>query len=95
VEDVVEANLIAMGQDAQGVFNVGTGIETPINELFQIVVELTKSATKEVHGPAKKGEQARSVINAAKLRHELGWESKVDLREGLRRTVAYFHERMA
>ena len=95
VEDVVEANLIAMGQDAHGVFNVGTGIETSINELFQIVVELTKSATKEVHGPAKKGEQARSVINATKLRHELGWESKVDLREGLRRTVAYFRERIA
>ena len=95
VEDVVEANLIAMGQDAHGVFNVGTGIETSINELFQIVVELTKSATKEVHGPDKKGEQARSVINATKLRHELGWESKVDLREGLRRTVAYFRERIA
>jgi UDP-glucose 4-epimerase len=95
VEDVVEGNLIAMGQDAHGVFNVGTGIETSINELFQLVVELTKSTSKEVHGPAKKGEQARSVISAAKMRHELGWESKVDLREGLRRTVAYFRERVA
>ncbi|HJR76675.1 MAG TPA: NAD-dependent epimerase/dehydratase family protein [Nitrospiraceae bacterium] len=95
VEDVVEANMIAMGQDAQGVFNVGTGIETSINELFQLVVELTKSISKEVHGPAKKGEQARSVISAAKLRHELGWESKIDLREGLRRTVSYFRERVA
>jgi UDP-glucose 4-epimerase len=95
VEDVVEANLIAMGQDAQGVFNVGTGMETSVNELFQMVVELTKSTSKEVHGPAKKGEQARSVINAAKLRLELGWEPKVDLREGLRRTVSYFRERVA
>lgn len=93
VEDVVEANLIAMGQEAQGVFNVGTGIETSINDLYSLVLELTKSDCKEMHGPAKKGEQARSVIDATKLRHELGWESKIDLREGLRRTVSYFRER--
>ena len=94
VEDVVEANLMAMGQDAQGVFNVGTGIETSINDLFQVVLDLTKTSGKEIHGPAKKGEQARSVIDATKLRHELGWEPKVDLREGLRRTVEYFQERI-
>jgi UDP-glucose 4-epimerase len=94
VEDVVEANLMALGQDAQGVFNVGTGIETSINDLFQVVLDLTKTSGKEIHGPAKKGEQARSVIDATKLRHELGWEPKVDLREGLRQTVAYFQERL-
>ena len=94
VEDVVEANLMAMGQDARGVFNVGTGIETSINDLFQVVLDLTKTSGKEIHGPAKKGEQARSVIDATKLRHELGWEPKIDLREGLRRTVAYFQERL-
>jgi UDP-glucose 4-epimerase len=94
VEDVVEANLIAMGQQAQGVFNVGTGIETSINDLFHLILELTKADGKEVHGPAKKGEQARSVIDGTKLRQELGWDPKVDLREGLRRTVEYFRERL-
>jgi len=43
-----------------------------------------------VHGPAKRGEQARSVIDSTKLHRDLGWEPKVDLREGLRRTVEYF-----
>jgi UDP-glucose 4-epimerase len=94
VEDVVEANLMAMGQDAHGVFNVGTGIETSINDLFQVILDVTKTSGKEIHGPAKKGEQARSVIDATKFRHDLGWEPKVDLREGLRRTVGYFQERL-
>jgi UDP-glucose 4-epimerase len=94
VEDVVEANLMAMGPDVEGTYNVGMGVETSINDLFRIVAELTKVEFKELHGPAKKGEQARSVVDATKLRHELGWEPKVDLREGLRRTVEYFRERL-
>ena len=90
VEDVVEANLAAMGREVHGTFNVGAGVETSINELFRILGDLTKSGCKELHGPAKKGEQARSVIDAGLLRQELGWEPKVPLREGLERTVEFF-----
>jgi UDP-glucose 4-epimerase len=92
VEDVVESNLMAMGPAVEGVYNVGTGIETSVNDLFRIVVDLTKVEFKEVHGPAKRGEQARSVIDSTKLHRDLGWEPKVDLREGLRRTVEYFRD---
>ena len=94
VEDVVEANLAAMGQDVQGTYNVGTGEETSINDLLRILVRHTNSTCKEVHGPAKGGEQARSVIDSGKLRQELSWESRTELSEGLKRTVDYFRERM-
>jgi len=95
VEDVVEANLVMMGQETEGTYNVGTGVETSVNDLFRILVQHTGSRCKEVHGPAKKGEQARSVIDASKLRHELSWEPKMTLSDGLKRTVEYFRERMA
>ncbi|CAI4033432.1 putative UDP-glucose 4-epimerase [Nitrospira tepida] len=94
VEDVVEANLLVMGQGIEGVFNVGTSSETTVNELFAILKELTKSDCKEVHGPAKKGEQLRSTIDATKLRQQLGWEPKVGLSDGLRKTVEYFSGRL-
>jgi UDP-glucose 4-epimerase len=94
VEDVVEANLAVMGQETAGTYNVGTGVETSINDLFRILVQHTGSTCKELHGPAKKGEQARSVIDASKLRHELSWEPKMSLSDGLKRTVEYFKERM-
>jgi UDP-glucose 4-epimerase len=51
---------------------------------------LTGSPAKEVHGPAKLGEQLRSVIDPSKIRQELGWEVKVDLAEGLKQTVEFF-----
>jgi UDP-glucose 4-epimerase len=94
VEDVVEANLAVMGQETQGTYNVGTGVETSINDLFRILVQHTGSTSKEVHGPAKKGEQARSVIDNTRLRHELSWEPKGELSEGLKKTVEYFRERL-
>lgn len=94
VDDVVEANLSVMGQQIQGTYNVGTGKETSINDLFRILVEQIGSTCKELHGPAKQGEQARSVIDSTKLRHELSWEPRVELCEGLKRTVSYFRERM-
>ena len=90
VEDVVDANLAAMGKDVQGTFNVGIGVETPVNDLFRILVDLTKSDCKEIHGPAKKGEQLQSVIDASRIRQELGWEAKTRLRDGLAKTVEYF-----
>ena len=90
VDDVVEANLMVMGQEVQGVYNVGTGVETTVNELFGTLKELMNSECQDMHGPAKKGEQNRSVIDSTKLRQELGWEPKTSLKEGLRRTVAYF-----
>jgi UDP-glucose 4-epimerase len=94
VDDVAEANLVAMRQDSQGVYNVGTGVETSVNELFQILVGITGSPCKEVHGPAKSGEQMRSVVDSSKLRQELGWEPETDLAKGLEKTVAYFREQM-
>jgi UDP-glucose 4-epimerase len=94
VDDVAEANLAAMGQNSHGVYNVGTGVETSINELFRILAGLMGSASKEVHGPAKPGEQMRSVIDPSKIRQELGWDSKTELTEGLKKTVAFFREKM-
>jgi UDP-glucose 4-epimerase len=92
VEDVVEANLAMMGQETEGVYNVGTGVETSVNDLFRILVQHTGSSCKEIHGPVKKGEQIRSVIDASKLRQAMSWEPKISLNDGLKRTVEYFRE---
>jgi UDP-glucose 4-epimerase len=94
VDDVAEANLAAMGQDSHGVYNVGTGTETSINELFRMLAGLTGASCKEVHGPAKPGEQMRSVVDPTRIRQELGWDPRVDLAEGLKKTVSFFQEKM-
>jgi len=90
VEDVVRANLAATFQGLLGPFNVGTGIETSVNELFQHLRTLTAPDAKVAHGPAKKGEQLRSVLDGRLLRATAKLPEPVLLEEGLRATAAWF-----
>lgn len=94
VGDVVAANLAALGGSYTGALNVGTGTETSVNELFDILKRETGYSGDRVHGPAKAGEQLRSVIDASLIGRELGWRQQVPLDEGLRRTVDYFRKAM-
>ncbi len=92
VDDVVEANVAALNKAAHGIYNVGTGKETSVNELFSLLAGLINPAIREVHGPAKKGEQQRIALDSSKFHRELDWEPKVSLKDGLARTVEYYRQ---
>ena len=92
VDDVVEAIMATIGEDIQGIFNVGTGQESTVNECYGIIKELTNSSCKDLYGAAKKGEQFRSVLDVTKLREKFDWEPQVSLPEGLKMTVEFFKE---
>jgi len=74
------------------IFNIGTGIETSINELFYKLKKITNSDVKEIHGPQKMGELRRSCLNCNKTKQILGWEPKIDINQGLKLTVNYFKD---
>lgn len=90
VEDVVEAHMAVLEDGVQGIFNVGTGKETSVNQLFRHLVEITGAKVKEVYGPEKRGEQIRSVLDYAKLKKATDWEPKVQLQDGLKITADFF-----
>ncbi|MBI3892936.1 MAG: GDP-mannose 4,6-dehydratase, partial [Candidatus Wallbacteria bacterium] len=90
VGDVVTANLLALGDVPSGAYNIGTGIETDVNELFHTLRELTGASADEIHAPAKAGEQLRSCLSAAKATRVLGWSPRTELRDGLAKTVEFF-----
>ncbi len=95
VEDVVDSILVTMREEVQGVYNVGTGQETSINECYGILKDLTKASCKDLYGAAKKGEQLRSVLDVRKIREDLEWEPQVSLQDGLEKTVEFFREKIS
>jgi UDP-glucose 4-epimerase len=92
VGDVAEANARALGSDAVGSFNVGTGIETDITTIFQLLKQLTGSNQPEEHGPPLPGEQRRSVVDTRKIEKALRWKPNTSLQAGLDATVRYFRD---
>ena len=90
VGDVVEANLLALDRGDGGIYNLGWGFGTSVNEIFARLKEITGYEKEAVHGPPKKGEVFKICLDATKARRELGWVPRISLDEGLRMTVEYF-----
>jgi UDP-glucose 4-epimerase len=93
VGDVAQANLAALPVEYSGPLNIGTGDETTVNQLFGSLRHLTDSSAPEVHGPAKPGEQRRSVLAWSRAAQVLHWCPQIGLEDGLRQTVEYFRTR--
>jgi UDP-glucose 4-epimerase len=91
VGDCAAANRLAFeAAHAAGVYNLGTGEPTSINQLFATLQDLTGYPHAANHDPAKVGETRFIYLDASRARAELGWRPEVGLRDGLARTVAHF-----
>jgi UDP-glucose 4-epimerase len=90
VKDVVAANVMAIKGDIAGAFNVGTGKETSVSELYEALREKTGYKGVKSHGPAKAGEQYRSVLDCSLIKTIIGWAPGTPLEKGLEETVAFF-----
>lgn len=93
--DVAEANLKAAESEYVGAVNIGTGVETDINELYTHLAEAAGSTLQVQYAPAKKGEQMRSSIDASLAARALGWRPTVQLRQGLQKTIEFFRGQIA
>jgi UDP-glucose 4-epimerase len=91
IEDVVRANLLALGvppNHPDPVYNIGTGVETSLNELYRKVANLLGVEARPAYHPDRPGEWVRSCVDSSKARKELDWEPRYAIDEGLRITVA-------
>lgn len=93
VDDVVEANIKAMNDEVHGVFNIGTGVETSVNQVVAHLVDAARLPCKPKHRDAVAGEERRSALNISSAKAALGWKPKVDVKEGIKRTVQWFQEK--
>jgi UDP-glucose 4-epimerase len=85
VGDVARATTSTVGQD-HGVFNVGTGRETSVVDLYQLCALVAGSSVPAEHAPARLGELQRSFLDPELAARELGFTAMVDLEDGLRAT---------
>lgn len=90
VKDIARANVLALSKGSGETINLGSGVGTSINRIFDLLKQSTHYAGERIHEPAKKGEVFRIYLTYEKAKQILGWEPTVPLEEGLRLTVEYF-----
>ena len=91
VGDCARANYLAVTIDhAPGIYNIGWGLPTSVNQIFTGLAAITEYNQPAQHGPAKLGETRHIYLDASKARKDLGWAPTSTLEEGLRETVEYF-----
>jgi UDP-glucose 4-epimerase len=93
VKDVARANLLALEAGISGIANVGTSVETDVNEIFHLLNDSLEAGSEENHGPAKAGEQMTSCLDIRATQDVLGWKPEVGIAEGIAQTAAWFRER--
>jgi UDP-glucose 4-epimerase len=93
IDDVVRANIAALGMEGSDTFNVCTAVETTVNEVFRLINDALGNPAEERHGAAKEGEQRRSVCSYDKIHRHFGWQPRMGMPEGLRETVRFFEKR--
>lgn len=89
VSDVARANLLAL-ERGSGIYNIGSGLATDVNTVFELLKDATGYAASAEYGPAKPGEVRRTYLDASLARAELGWMPTIAVAEGIRRTVDSF-----
>ncbi len=93
VADIVEANILALEKDFVGSCNISTGIETDVNTIAQYIKASTGYEGEIINTSAKAGEVQRSCLDYSLAKKVLGWEPRVSLKDGLRKTVEWFKMR--
>jgi UDP-glucose 4-epimerase len=90
VKDVARANLLALEYPKNDAFNIGTGVETTTNQLFETLASLTGHKKPPTRTVARLGDLQKSYLDNSKAKKLLKWEPKYDLKAGLAETVEYY-----
>jgi UDP-glucose 4-epimerase len=90
VSDIARASVLSLERGSGAIYNLGSGVGTSVNTIFDELAAAIGFAGGRVHGPAKAGEVSRIFLNSARAQDELGWQAGIALRQGIESTVASF-----
>jgi UDP-glucose 4-epimerase len=88
IDDIVEANLLAI-ERGSGSYNIGGGHHISIKDLAEAIIRVNGSTSKVVFTPPMKGDAEHTFADTRKANHDLGWDPKVSIEEGLQRYATW------
>ncbi len=95
VDDVVDAFVRAVDKGGGLLMNIGTGVETSVQQLFDVMARLTGFKQHARYDPPRPGELQRSALDPSRAGIHLGWQPWTGLEEGVARTLEHFKGQLA
>ncbi len=92
IDDIVDASMLAVTNGERLVCNLGSNIETSVNEIFDLLKEEFQFPLNPIRKPKRTGEVYRICLTNQRAKEGLGWSPKVTFEEGIRRTVKYYRD---
>jgi len=89
IKDVINACILA-AEKGSGEFNIGSGVPTSINDLANLIIELTNSKAKVLHEKQREGDIVHSLADVTKANKVLGFQPSYDIKSGLKETIEWF-----
>jgi UDP-glucose 4-epimerase len=90
VSDVVQANILALELGRNAIYNIGTGVETSDQQIFDTLAEVLGYKGAPIYAPYRKGEVYRICLDRSKAEQNLGWSPRFSLKEGIAQTAEYY-----
>lgn len=87
VDDIVKANLLGLRRGRRAILNLGTGKPISDQKIFDTVAKYVNSEQKPIYAPYRKGEVYKIALDARRAKKIIGWQPKINLEEGIARTV--------
>jgi len=92
VDDIAQANLLAIKNGSGEIINIGCNVQTSVNELVEMMKEVTGSSLEAKYQAARAGDIKYSYLDNTKAKDILGWEPNYNLKRGLEETFQYYKE---
>jgi len=90
IEDIVDANFLALTKGDNQIYNLGTGMETSVKQIFDLIEAILQTRLKPIYTDERLGEIQRISLDATKANEEIGWTPRYDFQSGLKKTVEYY-----
>ena len=92
VSDVVDANVLALETGDRMIFNIGTGVQIDVNEVYEKLEMSLQSGIKPEYGDEIPGEVRHIALNYDRINKEMGWSPKYNFDSGVKATIEYYRE---
>jgi UDP-glucose 4-epimerase len=94
VNDIVDANIMAVESKETGIFNIATGDKVSINQLAKLIIQMTEKNLKLVYKKSRIGDIRCSYADISKAKKKFGFKTKFAFNKGLEETIKWFHNQI-